>query len=108
MDAARIVRDHKEANAITEVAVVDVNGAAKRLIGANGRTYHEIETNIWADTPPEEGESDVVFLGTSRHGGGIVLRPLYLCIDGTWRNATTGREAPCGMPYHAESKALWR
>ena len=59
------------------------------LHGSNGHSYYEVETNIWMDT---HGDGDVAFVGTSRHAGGIVLRPMFLNIEGIWLNAITGRE----------------
>ncbi|MGN0078302.1 MAG: GAF domain-containing sensor histidine kinase [Coriobacteriales bacterium] len=40
------------------------------------------------------GAAEVAYLGTGRHGGGIILRPLFIKESGSWVNATTGKEAP--------------
>ena len=85
MDAASKARPR-----IAPVAVVDMDRARNQLIGEDGRRFGEVEPNTWAalDDP------SVVYLGTGRHGGGIVLRALYVHEDGGWVNASTGRPAP--------------
>ena len=77
-------------HAVEEVPVCDMDWEHSLLIGTDGRAYREIETNIWAAS----ATPDVLYLGTGRHGGGIVLRPLYVQICGTWLNVSTGRTAP--------------
>ena len=41
-----------------------------------------------------EDNNRIAYLGTGKHGDGIVLRPLFYESGGIWKNATTGREAP--------------
>lgn len=91
------MRDHLAERNIGEVPIRDMDRSQSLLVDERGRRYHEINTNIWART--DGGLRDVVYLGTGRHGGGITLRPLYVKVEGVWRNATTGREAPADMPY---------
>ncbi len=69
------------------------------LLGMDGLIYHEIETNLWAVS--SELECTVVYLGTGRHGDGIVLRPLFIKDGEVWRNIVTNEIAPAGMPFHA-------
>ena len=69
------------------------------LLGKDGLVYHEIETNLWA--AGSESECAVVYLGTGRHGDGIVLRPLFIKDGDVWRNIATNEIAPAGMPFHA-------
>lgn len=76
---------------LREVPVCGFEGL--RLVGADGRIYHETATarsNIWRSV--EDGS--VIYVGTSRHHGGVVLRPLYVLVDGMWLNAVTGKPAP--------------
>ena len=91
--AAHVVRPAK-ARAVAEVAVCDMDAKASLLIGVDGRRFKEVKTNLWM---PIEGVRDTAYLGPGRHGGGIVLKPLYVALDGSWRNVTTGREAPLGL-----------
>lgn len=84
---------------VPEVGVVDMNGPEKQLIGADGTVYHEVGFNIWADARLSRKEARVVYLGTSRHGGGVTLRPLFFKEGGVWYNFTTGRKAPMGDPF---------
>ncbi|WP_158539764.1 hypothetical protein [Gordonibacter sp. 28C] len=90
MDEAGKPRVFARKRVIGEVSVRDMDHERSLLIGIDDRAYREVETNIWA-----AGEvPDVLYLGTGRHGGGIVLRPLYVLADGTWLNVSTGRTAP--------------
>ena len=57
--------------------------------GTNGCLYREVDTNIWMNAQDDDG---IAYVGTSRHAGGVVLRPLFLNIEGMWLNALTGRE----------------
>ena len=100
---AKTIAAFKEARGIAEVAVRDMDQQKSLIIGVDERVYHEVATNIWA--AEAERDCEVAYLGTGRHGGGIVLRPLFLKIDGAWYNASTGREAPAGMPFHAAATA---
>lgn len=77
-----------------EVPICDMDSEANVLIGPDGRAFVEVETNIWVDRDRFER---VAYLGTGRHGGGIVLRPMFVKTEGVWKNVTTGREAPAGM-----------
>lgn len=82
---------HDRARArIAPVAVVDMDRARNQLVGEDGRRYSEAEPNIWisADDP------SIAYLGTGRHGGGIVLRALYVHDGSRWLNASTGKPAP--------------
>ena len=75
-----------------EVGVVSIDKTRGLLVGSDGRSYREWEPNTWADSG--EARPQVVYLGTGRHGGGIVLRPLFVRTSDGWVNATTGRPAP--------------
>ncbi len=92
---------------IGEVGVVDMDGSKKQLVGADGKVYHEIDFNVWADVDLSRRDVEVVYLGTGRHGGGVTLRPLFFKEDGIWYNFTTGREAPDGMPFRPEPISVW-
>lgn len=76
---------------IPEVAICDMDSRTQLLTGVNGCVYREINTNIWVNALEYDG---VAYLGTGRHGGGIILRPLFVESDGKWLNASTGAEAP--------------
>ena len=64
----------------------------------DGYTYGsriEIDGNVWMAVG---GEGNVAYVGTSRHGGHMVLRPLFAKVDGTWFNLVTGKERIGGLP----------
>lgn len=75
------------------VAIVGMDPDRRLLKGEDGLLYRECEPNTWVAT---DGPINAVYLGTGRHGGGIVLRVLFVkSEDGSgWVNATTGRPAP--------------
>lgn len=81
-----------EVTRASEVGVVSIDRARGVLVGSDGRRYREWEPNTWA--VDGEDSPQVVYLGTGRHAGGIVLRPLFVYAAGEWVNATTGKPAP--------------
>lgn len=87
--------EYVKAQGVGEVPICDMESDANLLYGVDGRVFCEVETNIWANRNRREG---VAYLGTGRHGGGIVLRPLFVEIDGEWFNATTGKPTPFVFP----------
>ncbi len=92
MDNRRLVLERKLACGIEEVPVCAIQNSPLRLIGANGAKFYEANVNVWIED--SEDGADVAYLNTGKHGAGATLRPLYLLIDGVWRNATTGEAAP--------------
>lgn len=56
---------------------------------AGKRAFFELNSNIW-----KERGSKAAYLGTGRHGGGIVLRIMFVEVDGHWFNVATGQSAP--------------
>lgn len=86
-----------------EVRICDMDAAKNQLIDECGRRYEEVETNIWGPLSPK-GARRILYLGTGRHGGGIILRALYAKTDaGEWLNSATGERAP----FPAERQAAW-
>lgn len=88
MDEARLVRERCERDGIGEVPVCGMKDGLLMLRGIDGRLYREVDGNIWM---PLGGGDDVAYVGTSRHGGHMTLRPLFVKVEGSWRNATTGQ-----------------
>ena len=84
---------------IAPVIICGLDDAAHTLTGVDGRVYHEIETNYWACEPRET--NTIAYLHSNLHHGGIVLRPMFIKVCGTWLNAATGAPAPAGLPYCA-------
>lgn len=72
---------------IGEVPVCDMESMPLALHGVDGRRYAEVEGNVWM-APDRD---DVAYVGTSRHGGHMTLRPLFVKVDGAWVNTMTGR-----------------
>ena len=87
MDEVQLVRAHCEREGIGEVPVCDMNDGLLTLRGIDGNLYREVDGNIWM---PFGGADDVAYVGTSKHGGHMTLRPLFVKVDGIWRNSTTG------------------
>ncbi|NTU89172.1 MAG: hypothetical protein HGA54_04595 [Actinobacteria bacterium] len=105
MDLERI-HDYCEARGIVRVSVCGIDSVNRVLAGEDGRAYREIETNYWASEPEETNE--VAYLHSNLHHGGIVLRPMFVKIEGAWYSTTTGKAAPAGLPYHAEGSKFRR
>lgn len=57
-----------------EVPVCGMKEGGPLLCAVDGRVFCEVATNLWANRDVDEG---VIYLGTNRHGGGIVLRALF-------------------------------
>ena len=93
MENAELVRSYCERKGIRPVPICGIDEFPLVLDGADGRRYTEVRGNVWMDVA---GEGDVAYVGTSRHGGHITLRPLFVKIDGGWRNATTGEPSDFG------------
>ena len=93
MDCAQAVRAHCERMGIREVPVCGIDEFPVTLTGIDGRRYVEVTGNVWMDGA---GTGDVAYVGTSRHGGHITLRPLFVKMDGEWRNALTGKPSDFG------------
>lgn len=83
------IRSYCERNGIREVPVCGMEELPLVLRGTDGERYAEVDGNVWMAIG---GRSDVAYVGTSRHGGHMTLRPLFVSVDGAWRNATTGAE----------------
>ncbi len=104
VDYAQVARSYCEQAGIREVPVCGMEDMPLVLRGVDGNWYTEIDGNIWMAVG---GEGTVAYVGTSRHGGHMVLRPLYVRIDGTWRNLMTGKarswdEPGCAPTHGAE------
>lgn len=78
-----------------DVLVCAMDREANLLFGEDGRTYCEVHPNLWA--PRDAFACDVVYLGTSRHGSAIILKPLFVKMEHAWRNVISGRPAPSGI-----------
>ena len=74
---------------IREVPVCGMEELPLVLRGTDGLRYAEVDGNIWM---PIGGRDDIAYVGTSRHGGHMTLRPLFVRAGNTWRNAITGDE----------------
>ena len=86
-----------------EVKIDDMDAPKHQLMDAAGHRFEEVETNIWGRM--DEGASRrVLYLGTGKHAGGIILRALYFKLEsGEWINASTGSPAP----FPEERMAAW-
>ncbi len=62
------------------------------MLGEDGRLYREVDTNLWM--AEDEMPARLAYLSVGRHGGSIMLEPLFLCVGDKWYNVSTGREAP--------------
>lgn len=98
MDRERIASFCRE-HGIVPVEVCGVDNFGGGLTGCDGRVYYETCTNCWACVPEERNV--VVYLHANLHHGGILLRPMFVKIDGAWYSVFNGKPAPEGMPYPA-------
>ena len=88
-------RSYCERAGIREVPVCGSDDMPLVLHGVDGNRYIEIDGNVWMAVG---GEGTVAYVGTSRHGGHMVLRPLFAKVDGTWFNLVTGKVRIGGLP----------
>ena len=105
VDYAQAARSYCEQLGIGEVPVCDMEEMPLVLRGVDGNRYAEVDCNIWMVIG---GEGDVAFVGTSRHGGHMVLRPLYVMVDGMWRNLMTGKARSWDMSGCAPARGTER
>ena len=100
VDYAQAARSYCEQAGIGEVPVCGMEELPLVLRGVDGNRYTEVDGNIWMAIG---GEGSVAYVGTSRHGGHMVLRPLYVMVDGVWRNLITGKARSWDKPGCAPS-----
>lgn len=90
------VRAFRRAHDMGDVYVRDIDKVLNHLMDARGRRFAEMGANVWGKVGARDRA--ILYCGTGRHGGGVMLRPLFLRVDeGTWLNATTGRPAPTSL-----------
>lgn len=82
------LRDYIAKNFEHDIPVASMAKNSAFLLDPEGRMFQEVNSNIWM-----QPHANAAYLGTSRHGGGMVLRLMFVKIDDEWINATTGREA---------------
>ena len=95
VDYAQAARSYCERAGIGEVPVCGMEDLPLVLRGVDGNRYTEVDGNIWMAVG---GEGNVAYVGTSRHGGHMALRPLYVMVDGQWRNLMTGKARSWDRP----------
>jgi len=69
--------------------VINATGTTSAAAIGSKRAFYELNSNIW-----KERGSSAAYLGTGRHGGGIMLRIMFVRVDGHWVNVATGQPAP--------------
>lgn len=99
----------QEAKAQGDQAVFSIENG-KVLVTTEGSRFIEVESNVWAKVSGEssaltalrnlkdKGAGDITldnirYVSASSHSGGVVVRPLYICLDGQWINISTGKKA---------------
>ena len=87
-DNAQEARSFCERNGIGEVPICGMEDMPLVLRGVDGNRYTEVDGNVWMAIG---GNGVVAYIGTSRHGGHMVLRPLFVKVDGVCRNLITGK-----------------
>lgn len=85
---AKTVKQLLRDKGVTEVPIVDMDYNKSLLYGSTGQVFREVSTNLWVTD-----DEDVAYLGTGRHGGGIILRAMFVKVDGEWVNVVTGNNA---------------
>ena len=103
VDNARAARSYCEQMGFREVPVCGMEDMPLVLRGVDGNRYIEVDGNVWMAVG---GEGDVAYVGTSRHGGHMVLRPLYVMVDGMWRNLVTGKTRSWDAPGCASARGM--
>lgn len=88
-DDSAYVRMYVQGRYDLDIQICDMQRMPNVLYSSEGREFREVKTNIWAENGPD---SDALYLSTGRHNGGIMLRLLFVKIDGVWRNALTGKK----------------
>lgn len=88
VDYAREARSFCEQAGIGEVPICGMEDMPLVLRGIDGNRYTEVGGNLWMAIG---GDGCVAYVGTSRHGGHMTLRPLLVKLDGAWRNSVTGK-----------------
>ena len=90
---AEKLSEYKQSLGIAEIPICGVE-KGYLLRSADGRVFREIKTNIWMDAAADTRKTgNIAYLGTGRHGDVIVLRPLFINIEGEWINASTGKKS---------------
>ena len=105
-DTLSRVRAFCKTRNISYVEICGIDSENRLLKGKDGRTYFEVETNMWAADPEQSCET--VYLHSNLHHGGIVLRPLYVKLEGAWYSVVTGSAAPDGLPFGAHGSRFTR
>ena len=103
VDYAQAARSYCERAGIREVPVCGMEDMPLVLRGVDGNRYREVDGNVWMAVG---GEGAVAYVGTSRHGGHMVLRPLFVKINGEWRNLITGKARSLGQPGCAPAHGM--
>lgn len=100
-ETARAARRWCEEQGVAPVRICGIDAGRGLLEAEGGELFHEVATNLWA--PLDRRAPRAVYLGTGRHQGGLVLRPLYADFGKGWRNISTGKPAPEGMLEPADA-----
>lgn len=103
VDYAQRARLYCEQVGVGEVPVCGMEEMPLVLRGVDGNRYIEVDSNVWMAVG---GKGSVAYVGTSRHGGHMVLRPLYAKIDGMWRNLITGKARNWESPGCAPAREM--
>ena len=103
VDIVEAARSYCERAGIREVPVCGMEDMPLVLRGVDGNRYIEVDGNVWMAVG---GEGTVAYVGTSRHGGHMALRPLYAKIDGTWVNLVTGKARNLEAPGCASARGM--
>lgn len=100
-EARETARRWCEDQGVAPVRICGIDAGRGLLEAEGGALFHEVATNLWA--PLDRRAPRAVYLGTGRHQGGLVLRPLYADFGKGWRNISTGKPAPEGMLEPADA-----
>lgn len=79
-----------------DVPICGMDYNTSELTGIDGSVYVQVHSNLWAkrDAP----DDPIVYLGTGKHGSGIILRPLFVREGGVWQNVVNRKPAPDNIP----------
>lgn len=99
----------KEAKELGDSAVFSIE-SGKVLVTTEGSRFVEVESNVWAKVsdgssepttfaseenarPSNSSYDNIRYVSASHHSGGVVVRPLYVYLEGKWINISTEKEA---------------
>ncbi len=91
-DKTNPAREYQLRRGAREVPIAGMSKDKERLISSSGESFYELAcSNLWRSDDADK--RDFLYVGTGKHAGGVVLRPVLANVGGHWINVFTGRES---------------